>query len=257
MGFWGKVGDTINDIGEAFSDMGERALTGVGLKDKEPASLSLDGGELKHNVDLSDFSPEDKAQIEAVLAQQAQSLDEMKSQLDQAKSDEDPVAQKVLEADIAKLEAGLTEFKFEIETKNFNFGKFVAGNLAMPVVGGLVAQGIGQDTDKRLEAAMGTLVAGPEATSGGASGASGAGSTVGAAGGGTTTDDFNRMLDLMSRDPAALMDELSALDPESKNTMLTMLQGRLQEMNRMFSMMSNMQKSLHDTQKAMINNMRV
>lgn len=118
-------------------------------------------------------------------------------------------------------------------------------------------------------------VSGPPASQG-ASGASGTGGASGADGasgaGGTSSSsdavdsndyldiadlDVDNMVKLMSTDPAAAMATLKGLDPEQRGIALQTINAKLQEMNQMFSMMSNMSKSLHDTAKAAINNMRV
>lgn len=94
----------------------------------------------------------------------------------------------------------------------------------------------------------------------GTSGASGSSSASGSTGlgamefGGKSVD---QMMEMMNSDPQALMSHLSGMDAEDKNMAMQMIQQRLQEINRMFSMMSNMQKAAHDTAKAAINNMRV
>lgn len=72
--------------------------------------------------------------------------------------------------------------------------------------------------------------------------------------GGKTVDELNAM---MQNDPQGLMDHLGTLSPEDKQMAMQMMSQSLQEMNQMFSMMSNIAKSHHDTAKAAINNMRV
>lgn len=264
----GGIGNAIKDAGEAIGDIGERALTGVGLKDKDPASVEIVGGELKHNIDLGDFEPSQKAQIEAVLADQADQLETLREQLKEAKSVQDVPKAKMIEADIAKLEAGLTEMKFELEHEKFNFGAFFVGNLIMPGVGGILAQGVGNEADKRMQDAFASAVP-PRSeiavtredldTSATDRADAAAGAGGGGAADGTSFDDANidRMVELASTNPQALMDELKGMKLEDRTMIMNMVQQQLQEINQMFSMMSNMQKSIHDTQKAMINNFRV
>lgn len=66
-----------------------------------------------------------------------------------------------------------------------------------------------------------------------------------------------QMTAMMDRDPNALMDHLNSLESEDRQSAMQMIMKSLQDMNQMFSMMSNMMKSQHDTAKAAINNMRV
>ncbi len=65
------------------------------------------------------------------------------------------------------------------------------------------------------------------------------------------------MMNLMSNDPNAYYEELQDMDPEDRQMMMTMVQQQLQEMNQMFQMISQFQQAIHDTQKAVIQNMRV
>ncbi|QDG54279.1 hypothetical protein FIV42_27100 [Persicimonas caeni] len=107
----------------------------------------------------------------------------------------------------------------------------------------------------------------PATTARGSSKADSAGSTnqAGSSSGssGLGAMEFNgksvdQMINLMNNDPKALMDHLGSIkDPEEKQMAMKMIMQRLQEINQMFSMMSNMMKSMHDTAKAAINNMRV
>lgn len=71
--------------------------------------------------------------------------------------------------------------------------------------------------------------------------------------------DFNasEMLELFNDDPMAFYDQLGSMSPEDRNTAMMMIQNEMQQINQMFSMVSNLAKSMHDTSKAMINNMRV
>lgn len=72
--------------------------------------------------------------------------------------------------------------------------------------------------------------------------------------GGKTVDEMTAMMD---SDPNALMAHLDTLGAEDRQMAMQMMMKSLQDMNQMFSMMSNMMKSQHDTAKAAINNMRV
>lgn len=101
--------------------------------------------------------------------------------------------------------------------------------------------------------------AGPSA-SGGAASAAGSGGATSSSG-----DDFKsvsdmdpqKMLDLMSTNPEKFMEELSSLRPEDRAAFMQTIQTQLQQINQLFSTMSNFAKSQHDTNKAVINNLRV
>lgn len=66
---------------------------------------------------------------------------------------------------------------------------------------------------------------------------------------------------LASSDPGKFNDLINALVAEGEdvmaNTVQNQLQNHLQKTNRMFSLMANLNQALHDTQKALINNIRV
>lgn len=100
---------------------------------------------------------------------------------------------------------------------------------------------------------------------GGANGASGAEGTNGAQGSEKTENTpsdpiiFNgKELEALKRtDPEAFAARLQSMSPEDRNAAMMELQTHLQEINQMFSMMSNFAKVEHDTMKAIIGNMRV
>lgn len=81
------------------------------------------------------------------------------------------------------------------------------------------------------------------------------------AGGGEGIEGLDRsadeMVELMSNDPDAFMEEMSDLAPEDRMLAMNTIQQQLQEMNQMFQMMSQFSQAIHDTQKAVIQNMRV
>lgn len=54
-----------------------------------------------------------------------------------------------------------------------------------------------------------------------------------------------------------MMNELQQSNPALANATTQKMQDHLQQMNRMFTLMANITQALHDTQKALINNIRV
>lgn len=99
----------------------------------------------------------------------------------------------------------------------------------------------------------------------GANGANGAEGANGAQGSGQTENKpsdpiiFNgKELEALKRtDPEAFAARLQSMSPQDRNAAMMELQTHLQEINQMFSMMSNFAKVEHDTMKAIIGNMRV
>ena len=70
--------------------------------------------------------------------------------------------------------------------------------------------------------------------------------------------DPQEMMELFLNDPEAFYDALNEVkNPEERMMLMNMVQTRLQQINQLFSMMSQFSQSVHDTQKAVINNLRV
>lgn len=65
------------------------------------------------------------------------------------------------------------------------------------------------------------------------------------------------MVNLLSSDPDAFYAEMQDLDPEDRMVMMMTVQQQLQEMNQLFNMISQFSQAIHDTHKAMIQNLRV
>lgn len=77
---------------------------------------------------------------------------------------------------------------------------------------------------------------------------------------GKTAADFDvhEMVNLLSSDPNAFMEELQSIeDPQERAAMMTLVQGQLQQINQLFSMVSQFSQAMHDTSKAIISNLRV
>lgn len=67
---------------------------------------------------------------------------------------------------------------------------------------------------------------------------------------------IDEMINEMNDNPNEVMNDLDSLPQKKRMEAMQMLQKRLQQINQMFSMISNMMKTQHQTNKAMINNMR-
>lgn len=65
------------------------------------------------------------------------------------------------------------------------------------------------------------------------------------------------MVNLMSNDPDAFYEQMQGLDPEDRMMMQQTVQQQLQEINQMNQMMSQFSQAIHDTHKAVIQNLRV
>lgn len=69
--------------------------------------------------------------------------------------------------------------------------------------------------------------------------------------------DMDELVNMLATDPDAFMEELSDLEPEERNAMMMTVQTQLQQMNQLFQMTSQFSQAMHDTQSAIIQNMRV
>lgn len=67
----------------------------------------------------------------------------------------------------------------------------------------------------------------------------------------------DELVTMLSTDPDAFMEEMRNVDPEERGATMMMVQQQLQEINQLFSMMSQFSQAMHDTQKAVIQNLRV
>ena len=70
-------------------------------------------------------------------------------------------------------------------------------------------------------------------------------------------EDPAQMLALYNQDPQAFYEQLKELPAEERAMMMHMVQTEMQQINQMFTMMSQLSQAMHDTQKAIINNLRV
>lgn len=104
--------------------------------------------------------------------------------------------------------------------------------------------------------AEGTSGAGATAEAKGAEGAAASGGAAGGKGA-LATMSGEGVRDMMINNPSKFSAEYEKLSEGDKMALNTKLQAHLQAMNQLFTMMSNIMKSEHDTRKAVINNMRV
>ncbi len=240
-----NIGGFIDNMG----DIAERIGESIGIVDRDEATVSLVNGRLNHNIDLEGFSPEQVEQIENMLTEAAGELESIEEELKQG--DIDPGREAMLNARKNELNEDLTNAKWELEHQQFNFGKMFLGNLIVPG-GGIVAQGIGFDGDKRLESAMGELTPSPEELGVGLPSGTSSGSASGAG-----KPSVDELVSMLANDPDAFMEYMKSLDPEDRNHVNQVVQSQLQQINQMNAMMTNFAKAMHDTNKAIINNYRV
>ncbi|MEZ4462015.1 MAG: hypothetical protein R3E66_20310 [bacterium] len=71
------------------------------------------------------------------------------------------------------------------------------------------------------------------------------------------TMDAGELAKEFGADPKGMWDKLSTLNPEDRQFALMKLQQGVQENNQLFSMLTNFMKATHDTEKAIVSNLRV
>ncbi|MFU8804809.1 MAG: hypothetical protein ACNA8W_13425 [Bradymonadaceae bacterium] len=107
--------------------------------------------------------------------------------------------------------------------------------------------------------------AGPPEKAGDAAGSAGAGASgAGEAGGADKTGDHkfigmtpDQLVNTMEKDQSAFYAELKNMGVEDRQLVMQQVQNHLQQINQMFSMLSQMSQAMHDTAKAVISNLRV
>ena len=71
------------------------------------------------------------------------------------------------------------------------------------------------------------------------------------------TMDAGELAKEFGADPKGMWDKLSQLTPNDRQFALMKLQQGVQENNQLFSMLTNFMKAMHDTEKAIVSNLRV
>ena len=69
--------------------------------------------------------------------------------------------------------------------------------------------------------------------------------------------EVGEMVDLLQNDPDAFQEAMSDLDADERQGMMMAIQNELQQINQLFSMMTQFSQAMHDTSKAVIQNLRV
>ncbi len=127
------------------------------------------------------------------------------------------------------------------------------GSVGMPPDADVAVDGDNQVDDATCDELSGSH--GTEETGG--TGASGESGEASESAGTSDLPNPEELVDLLATDPQAFMDELSDLSPEDRNAMMMTVQTQLQQINQMFQMASQFSQAMHQTQTAVIQNMRV
>lgn len=121
----------------------------------------------------------------------------------------------------------------------------------------------GGKTEEVAEVSGTDSASGSESTSASesTSGSEGTSSSEGSSGSGSSEGvsdvKVGDMMALLDNDPDAFRAALSEMGTEERSEMMVLVQQQLQQINQMFTMMSQFSQAMHDTSKAVINNLRV
>ncbi len=119
--------------------------------------------------------------------------------------------------------------------------------LTLPGIVGRALDRIPSGVMERIQSVAGRLAPGEAREAEGAAQASGE----------VDLEDPAQMLELFQNDPEAFYEALKDLPAEDRMMMMNLVQTQMQQINQMFSMMSQLSQAVHDTHKAIINNLRV
>jgi hypothetical protein len=213
-----------------------------------------DNGGARHKNYYSRISPEIQQQIDDANAMRQNLKDEI------ANCD-DPQRKRALTEALRDIESALSEILFQPPGGGNSFDRFkeVWTNLRTNL-GDALLKAQEAKAGQKMEAVSAGVE--PPKTTGPVDGSSASGESGKTSGSGSSAEVFGgksveEMSEMMRQNPEALMEHLSEMPQEEKGFALQAITQRLQEIDRMFSMMSNMMKAAHDTAKAAINNMRV
>lgn len=241
--------------------LGKESLLGGGDGKLEDATQALQDriGDLQQQIESTDDS-----QLEAELQQ---AIDGLEQQFDQIKS--------LVEAGSSAVESAVSDFMQSISESYSEYGTAEVSadaSEAMLETPGLQAKaeylddvipdmvqeklGVGAE---RLVERLGQIETGEASQTDSTSGAEQTESASEEAG--NPFDELGRdvdeMVNMMSNDPDAFMEEMGQLDVKDRSMAMQLIQQQLQEMNQMFQMMSQFSQAMHDTNKSIIQNMRV
>lgn len=232
-------------------------------------------GGSEHTAFYRSISPD----IERLSQKGSQLIDDLRKQLDECS---DPDRRAEIAAAIDDLESALRKMQFQPPGGGNSFSDFASHwetylNRVDDAV--RVAENIklgipqdGSDDDVAIFAPQGQAVdmsgrteAGRAKTEGKSVDESGAADSTGKsreAGDSEPTGKIgdmtpDEMINKITDDPEAVSEYIQSLDPMDQQVAMASMQERMNEINQMFSMMTNIAKAQHDTAKAAINNMRV
>ncbi len=226
-------------------------------------------GSLEHNVDLSDFDPERRKVADKLVNEAIANVEKAGEELQEARASGDEELIESKRRKLAEAQETFTEVKWELETREVDLGTANA-LIQFGPVGLLASEALRSGKlDDRLEDAaedLGTSIGEvSKEVSGGGSGEDAAadGTSEASEGDDPTSayarifDDIDGAIERFETDPKAFFDELKKMTPDERNEVMMMIQNQIQANNRLMSMLTNFQQAQHDTNKAVIANLRV
>lgn len=213
-----------------------------------------------HDVSQFEFPPEHennasiRGQIESQMSPVKAHLENLKSAWKDAKAAGDNELAKEIAAEVRTVNHALNAVGYEVASSgNLDPNSFV-GHVTKSLTD--LDMSVGRDLMSRVgsgaEEAAETL---DNAT--GASSSAGATSTEADSWAGELMKDPDRLVREFESDPEAFFAKVGDLSSHVQKGLMMKLQGEIQEDNQLFSMLTNFMKAMHDTEKAIISNLRV
>lgn len=191
----------------------------------DEAHVSVDEhGKLQHEFDLSGYTGEERAAIESALERIAGELEHLEIRMQKLADAGRGRECADLQEDYLKTMAQLADFKEKVEAGTVNFDDMSSEPLYV---------------DPAASAAVGTTADEPDASVA------------------FDWDEPAAMLAEFEKDPKAFFQKLQGVDSDERAAIVMTVQTELQKNNQLMSTITNFQKAQHDTQKAVISNIRV
>lgn len=261
-----RLGKFCSNTLETGRDMTERAKVKTGLKDKETCQIKTQNGKPTADIDYHNVPADQREVVKSHADMAAGRIDELDKEIKQLRSEGKDAQAHQLTKEKSELQQGLNDFKFEVETSGVRVGL----TILLGVFGaGLDQRADMQDVNKAAEKLnldpppSVTLdesdmippdpmkIIADEAERRGTEGPKD--QSVKA----SDTLSGAELAAMAKNDPDALVAYLDGLSGNGSFVAQQNMQDHMQAQNRMWSTMSNLDKAEHDTQKAIINNMRV
>lgn len=276
MSFFSAIGNFFKKVWNGITSTARTIGVSLGLIKKPPAQVSINQfGKLEHNIDLSNLNSDEKKTFETQLRSAVMRRDDISKARDIASQNGDTDAVKMLDVQLSQIQKGLTEAKFQVESANGIFSIIGVTAIFGPI--GLITAASTNGSTTKASLTLSTITASPQSLQEAqllrqqplappvcnpvpeSSDACPQHSTSYS----HYTPNKNlstadRIVNLMGNNPQEAIKLLNSIEnPEDRAMMMQAVRARLQAINQLVTMMSTLSKSIHDTHRTIISNMRV